>query len=217
LVSPEGFSRKIERYVAQLTSCSSFDYLSHPQIIHNPGTVPDSRLAAVQPDITVTFEQSYDLYQSTSTQSMLDRSISSGDYNRSSSSLIVHSVPIDQIETLTLDLVKRAEYVFVTDLTEDYYNSFGPGWERFVEAVAGISRGDASGAIDEKNNEAIAVPSDASTTNTTTTSISTSISTAATNTAGAETETTPAATVGQTKTCGLSKRSRSKSRSRTRQ
>jgi hypothetical protein len=171
----------------------------------------------------VTFEQSYDLYQSTSTQSMLDRSISSGDYNRSSSSLIVHSVPIDQIETLTLDLAKRAEYLFVTDLTEDYYNSFGPGWERFVKAVAGISgdRG-AGGAVDERNNEAVAVPP---TVNTTTT---TSISTVATSTAGAETETTLAAAAAaaatttpaadwQTKTCGLSKRSRSRSRSRSRQ
>lgn len=156
---------------------------------------------------------------------MLDRSISSGDYNRSSSSLIVHSVPIDQIETLTLDLAKRADYVFVTDLTEDYYNSFGPGWERFVKAVAGISGGEAGGAIDETNNEAAAVPSAGNTTTTTTTS--TSISTAATSTAGAETETlrttgataattTPAAD-WQTKTCGLSKRSRSRSRSRTRQ
>lgn len=174
----------------------------------------------------MTFEQSYDLYQSTSTQSMLDRSISSGDYNRSSSSLIVHSVPIDQIETLTLDLAKRAEYVFVTDLTEDYYNSFGPGWERFVKAVAGISGdGEAGGAIKEKNNEAVAVPSAGNTTTTTTTT--TSISTIATSTAGAETETlrttgataattTPAAD-WQTKTCGLSKRSRSRSRSRTRQ
>jgi hypothetical protein len=165
----------------------------------------------------VTSEQSYDLYQSSSTQSMLDRSISSGDYNRSSSSLIVHSVPIDQIETLTLDLAKRAEYVFVTDLTEEYYNSFGPGWERFVKAVAGISRGDASGAIDEKNNEAVVVPPTGNTTNTNTTTASTSISTAATSTAGAETESTPAATAAQTKTCGLSKRSRSRSRSRSRQ
>jgi hypothetical protein len=168
----------------------------------------------------VTFEQSYDLYQSTSTLSMLDRSISSGDYNRSSSSLIVHSVPIDQIETLTLDLAKRAEYVFVTDLTEDYYNSFGPGWERFVKVVAGISRGDASGTIDEKNinnNEAVVVPPTGNITNTNTTTASTSISTAATKTAGAETEMTPAATAGQAKTCGLSKRSRSKSRSRIRQ
>lgn len=150
---------------------------------------------------------------------MLDRSISSGDYNRSSSSLIVHSVPIDQIETLTLDLAKRAEYVFVTDLTEGYYNSFGPGWERFVEAVAGISVSDGAGeAIDEKNNnEAVVVPPTGNTTNTNTTTASTSISTAATSTAGAETDSTPAATAAQTKTCGLSKRSRSKSRSRTRQ
>lgn len=159
---------------------------------------------------------------------MLDRSISSGEYNRSSSSLIVHSVPIDQIETLTLDLAKRAEYVFVTDLTEDYYNSFGPGWERFVKAVAGIpGDGEAAGAIAEQNNEAVVVPPTGNTTTTTSISISNSISTAATSTGGFETDaprttaataatTTPAAD-RQTKTCGLSKRSRSRSRSRSRQ
>ena len=138
---------------------------------------------------------------------MLDRSISSGDYNRSSSSLIVHSVPIDQIEALTLDLAERAEYVFVTDLTEEYYNSFGPGWERFVKAVAGIAGdGESGGATAEKNNEAIAVPSAV---NSTTTNSTSSITT---GTPGASSGTISTAATAQTKTCGLSKRSRSRSR-----
>lgn len=49
---------------------------------------------------------------------------------------MVHSVPAGQVFELTRELRGRAEYVFVTDLAKDYYQSFGHSWNEFVTAMA---------------------------------------------------------------------------------
>jgi hypothetical protein len=100
--------------------------------MHNPGTVPDSRLAHVKPDITAVFEASYACYQSKWTQEAL----ASKHYDREACAFIVHSTPVGEIQTVVLDLCDRAKYVFVTALQDRYYESFGPGWTTFMDAVA---------------------------------------------------------------------------------
>lgn len=49
---------------------------------------------------------------------------------------MVHSVPEEEVANLTIALRERAEYLFVTSLTENFYESFGPSWETFVAAMA---------------------------------------------------------------------------------
>lgn len=102
------------------------------QVMHNPGTIPDPNLAHEKPDITAIFEASYASYQSEWTQAQLD----AGHYDRASSSFIVHSTSIEEIANLVNELRTRAEYLFVTDLQDRYYESFGQGWTTFIEAVA---------------------------------------------------------------------------------
>ena len=49
---------------------------------------------------------------------------------------MVHSVPEEEVVRFTIALRERAEYLFVTSLTKDFYQSFGPSWEYFVAAMA---------------------------------------------------------------------------------
>ncbi|KAJ9092273.1 hypothetical protein QFC21_006915 [Naganishia friedmannii] len=100
-------------------------------VMHNPGTVPDASLANQKPDITAVFEDNYSRYRSQSTQGV----ISAKSYDRAGSLFIVHSTPIGDIKRLVNDLRPQAEYLFVTDLQERYYESFGPGWTTFIEAI----------------------------------------------------------------------------------
>jgi hypothetical protein len=49
---------------------------------------------------------------------------------------MVHSVPEREVEALVTELRQRGGYVFVTNLTMNYYESFGKSWEKFVECMA---------------------------------------------------------------------------------
>jgi hypothetical protein len=49
---------------------------------------------------------------------------------------MIHSVPEYLIRSVTMDLRHRGGYLFVTELQDDYYESFGKTWEDFVSAMA---------------------------------------------------------------------------------
>jgi hypothetical protein len=102
-------------------------------VIHNPGTIPDNGLLNPGPDVTTVLEESYKNFQSTS--GALEVKLASLQYDRRKCSYIVHSVPRDIIKELVQQLRRRAEYVFVTDLCENYYERFGPSWVEFIEAM----------------------------------------------------------------------------------
>lgn len=57
-------------------------------------------------------------------------------YERSRTCYMIHSVPVDEVRNLTLELRQRAQYLFVTSARERFYESFGPSWEAFVAAMA---------------------------------------------------------------------------------
>lgn len=105
------------------------------QIVHNPGTLPDEQLAAMKPEVTAIFEQSYELYKSADVQQQLQNDR----YDFAASCLFVHSTPAAEIPAVTREAGQRGKYIFVTDLTANYYNSFGPGWGVFVETVASMA------------------------------------------------------------------------------
>jgi hypothetical protein len=76
-------------------------------------------------------EESYAQYQSAALQEQL----SYLHYDRSRCGYIVHSVPGDEVKRLVHDLRLRGEYLFVTDLCENYYIRFGSSWSDFIEAM----------------------------------------------------------------------------------
>ncbi|KAJ5771737.1 hypothetical protein N7520_002266 [Penicillium odoratum] len=104
-------------------------------IIHNPGTIPDSRYADKDntTDITVVFEQSYSYYQSQKKELATLETSQRGNY-----SYMIHSIPTmtnHSLKNFVDDLSHRAAYLFLTTLTENYYESFGSGLEEFCDAV----------------------------------------------------------------------------------
>ena len=103
------------------------------QIIHNPGTTVDAKLANAHPgpDVTAVVEERFVQYRSAAMQERL----SSLRLGRARCCYIVHTVPKDEVKTLVHELRKLGEYVFVTDLCEHYYSRFGPSWKEFVEAM----------------------------------------------------------------------------------
>jgi len=102
------------------------------QIIHNPGTTIDPRLDDLSTDITVIFESSYQDYQERKA------TLSSLPKDRLRSSYIIHSLPSKGFRDLGkfVDSISvQAGALFVTDLDERYYKSFGSNWETFVSVM----------------------------------------------------------------------------------
>ncbi|CAK41390.1 uncharacterized protein An12g10430 [Aspergillus niger] len=93
-------------------------------VIHNPGTIPDSRYENNATDVTVVFESSYQDFHSEK------HSLNAMASNRTAYAYMLHSVP-DNLSNSTLrsfvnQMSRKAEYLFLTTLTEDYYESFDP-------------------------------------------------------------------------------------------
>jgi len=100
-------------------------------MIHNPGTIPDAGLANPGPDITTVVEESLAQYRS----SWVQERIATLHFDRSKCSYMVHSVPREEVKEVVRELRLRGNYLFVTDLREDYYCHFGPSWSDFVLAM----------------------------------------------------------------------------------
>ena len=133
--TPNAWSEMVGEYLDQITEqVKQVEGIQGGRLVmHNPGTVPDERMAELKPDVTAVFEQAYAVYRDESVQ----EGLTSGGYERTAASIIVHSTPIEEIKGLVDELKVKAEYLFVTDLQEDYYQSFGASWDVFVDAVAG--------------------------------------------------------------------------------
>lgn len=103
-------------------------------VIHNPGTIPDARLAVPNTDITVVFEQSYDHYETSQKAALSEEK----DADRDSWAYVFHSVP--QMSNSTLehfvnDISHKAAWLYLTTRTDSYYEFFDPRLEEFVDVV----------------------------------------------------------------------------------
>lgn len=58
------------------------------------------------------------------------------EYSRQHACYMVHSVPIDRVKDVTHEVRKRAQYVFVTDSNERFYEQFGAGFKDFIDAMS---------------------------------------------------------------------------------
>jgi hypothetical protein len=101
-------------------------------VIHNPGTAVDARFAEAGPDITTVAEVDYGQFQTAEYQDWLAKS----PYGRDQSSYMIHGAPVDGLADFVSALRGRARYLFVTNLSEGCYQSFGDAWEVFVEAIS---------------------------------------------------------------------------------
>jgi hypothetical protein len=78
------------------------------------------------------FEQSYAEYQTKIS------ALSALQDDRSHHCYMVHSIPsmdTKKLRGFVDDMSKRAEWLFVTDNSEEYYEKWGGDWANFVDAV----------------------------------------------------------------------------------
>lgn len=85
------------------------------------------------PDVTVVFEESSTLWHEVDTQTRLADLLR---YRRQNCSYMIHSVPQHLIRPLTREMRARGAYLFITELQDRYYESFGKTWTDFVSAMA---------------------------------------------------------------------------------
>jgi hypothetical protein len=85
------------------------------------------------PDITVVVETSYDQFDTAEYQDWLRTS----PYDRSRTCYMLNSVPEEKVKVVTAALRDRAEYLFVTSATVNFYEWFDDAsWKVFVAAMA---------------------------------------------------------------------------------
>jgi hypothetical protein len=106
------------------------------QVVHNPGTPPEGDLASFgDPDLVCICEEPYGLYQATGLQKRLDDL--SPEYERCVYQ--ISGIPVNEMDRVVRELCQRGQFVFATDLMDDFYESFGPSWHAFVAAVKNAS------------------------------------------------------------------------------
>jgi len=98
--------------------------------MHNPGTPPDARLAQTA-DAVVTCEESFARYRSKEVQ----EHYANFNYSHAMSAYQISGVPTAEVAWLTGALRRECAYLFVTDLVENFYESFGSGHEKFIAAL----------------------------------------------------------------------------------
>ncbi|KAL5333161.1 Spherulation-specific family 4 [Aspergillus crustosus] len=100
-------------------------------VIHNPGTIPDTRLAVPNTDITVVFEQAYDHYKTSQ-----EAELKAVHADRNTWAYIFHSVPTmsnSSLESFVHEISERSAYLYLTSRTDSYYEYFDSDLER-IEA-----------------------------------------------------------------------------------
>lgn len=100
------------------------------QIMHNPGTPPDAPLAHTA-DVIVTCEEPFQRYQCGDVRAHYTRF----NYAQAISACQISATPRDEIVALTQNLRRIYAYIFVTDLIDNFYESFGSGLKKFVYAL----------------------------------------------------------------------------------
>ena len=104
------------------------------QVIHNPGTPPDPELADPGPDVILVCEEPFDRYRGDEVQQRL----SEFPYHRERSGYMLSGAPGEDIQQLVQELRPRGKYLFVTELVEDFYESFGTSWGDFMDAMGAM-------------------------------------------------------------------------------
>jgi hypothetical protein len=139
LRAPENFTVRSVNVAPRLhratNSLTSREFSVARQVIHNLGTIPNAGFTDANTDITVVFEGSYQAYQEQ------EAALTSLPPGRLQYSYVIHSMPMSMSEAdlrnFAYTLSAHTGLFFLTDLSQDYYESFGPDWRGFIEAMPG--------------------------------------------------------------------------------
>ncbi|KAK3342189.1 cell surface protein [Lasiosphaeria hispida] len=126
-------------------------------VIQNPGTPTEYTITSPKllsefgnPDLVCVSEVPYSQFLSDEVQTRLATFPLPYDCNM----FQISAIPHHEMAKAAADLCKRGRYVFATDLTHDFYESFGESWMVFVGALATVATAgnmnDASGMGDAR-------------------------------------------------------------------
>jgi hypothetical protein len=101
--------------------------LTSQKTIHNPGVIPDPRYNDTNTDITVIFEETYAIFQQRLP------TIKQQPKNRSRYAFFINSLPSQpDYKKFVDDLSQLAEWLYVTEETVNFYESFGKIWSNWT-------------------------------------------------------------------------------------
>ncbi|OJJ07410.1 hypothetical protein ASPVEDRAFT_56802 [Aspergillus versicolor CBS 583.65] len=83
------------------------------------------------PDLSFVCEESYSRYRSADVQEWL----ALHPCDRTRAGYIISGVPMSELHGLVQELRHRSAYLFITELEENFYESFGLSWEGFMRAL----------------------------------------------------------------------------------
>lgn len=131
----EGGAREYLRNISA-TVRHSEGFLEPRLVVHNPGRVPDVALLRYRSDMIVVFEGAYSDLPS---RDQLRNSVKALGKHRQNFGMLVHSVPTDignvGIRKVIDNVRRNVEWLYMTDLTEDIYGSYGSMWEQWLTLV----------------------------------------------------------------------------------
>lgn len=111
-----------------------------PFVVQNPGVLPPAVYFqdAQNCDVTIILEDVYANYVAQSTSyNALATKYSTSIY---AFSFVFSALPtgmsVSTLQTALKPMASQAAYLFVTDLVDDIYSSFGPNWSNFVKALS---------------------------------------------------------------------------------
>ncbi|KAH8694064.1 Spherulation-specific family 4 [Talaromyces proteolyticus] len=136
--TPQLFNASHQEYYEELTALVKQSKGLGPDnfVVHNPGSVPDSRYLATV-DSTVVFEDTYATFLQRNDDHVFTQI---PNFNRSTICTIIHSIPENvqdaELKSLVGDARKVSDEVFLTHLDTGYYSSFGPNWSGFIDLMA---------------------------------------------------------------------------------
>jgi hypothetical protein len=109
-----------------------------PQIIHNPGTIPDARYLS-SCNISIVFEGTYSTYHAYGFDKIISSFQSKAHCERDALACMIHGLPANissnDLNGLVRDVRSIAGSAFMTGLSVDYYASFWSGWAGFVNEM----------------------------------------------------------------------------------
>jgi hypothetical protein len=101
-------------------------------VVRNPGVIPDPRYDDPNTDVTVIFEEAYPMFESRLA------TIQSQPKARSKYAFFINAVPTrskNDLKTFIKGLADMAEYLYVTEESMDFYESFGKMWPDFTAVM----------------------------------------------------------------------------------
>ncbi|KAF2666836.1 hypothetical protein BT63DRAFT_427252 [Microthyrium microscopicum] len=115
------------------TNVKSNKALSGGLLVMNPGMIPDNQILQTA-DRTVVFEERYQTYVNLQAAKQL-----AALPDRNALVCLMHSIPADmdkvQIKAIVNELRELAGSIFLTDLSDLYYQQFSPRFQDFVDAM----------------------------------------------------------------------------------